>query len=130
LIFNTPNESIEQRFPVFGFRHSHRIDDGENTAYGGTLRQPRSIVWNQSNCYQFPNDWTLPPMPQPYSLRQTRQTKKLTRHVQIARDTSSYELMMGSTTRSVIDGSDCSVVSINARSFSAVVFDWIYKDGL
>jgi nucleotide-binding universal stress UspA family protein len=42
--------------------------------------------------------------------------------------TSSYELMMGSTTRSVMDGSDCSVISINAKNWSPVVFDWIYKD--
>ncbi|MBK9143441.1 MAG: universal stress protein [Candidatus Melainabacteria bacterium] len=38
--------------------------------------------------------------------------------------TSSYELMMGSTTRSVIDGSDCSVVSINAKNWSTITFDW------
>lgn len=36
----------------------------------------------------------------------------------------TYELMMGSTTRSVMDGSDCSVVSINARNWSAISFDW------
>lgn len=38
--------------------------------------------------------------------------------------TSSHELMMGSTTRSVIEGSDCSVVSINAKNWSSITFDW------
>ncbi len=42
--------------------------------------------------------------------------------------TSSHELMMGSTTRSVMDGSDCSLVSINARNWSPIVFDWIEKN--
>lgn len=38
--------------------------------------------------------------------------------------TGSYELMMGSTTRSIMDGSDCSVVSINASNWSEISFDW------
>lgn len=38
--------------------------------------------------------------------------------------TGSDKQPMGSTTRHVMDGSDCSVVSINADNWSTVTFDW------